>query len=75
MTELVHHVAGKNIKTKAQALEDFWAFHRGANGNRRSDPEDFIKVKQVRQRNHSGGFDIFYTVPSRILNKEVRPHD
>lgn len=71
MTDLVHHTAGRSIKTKAQALADFWAFHRASNGNRRSDPEQFIKVKQVRQRN-SGGFDIFYTVPSRILNKEVK---
>jgi hypothetical protein len=69
MIELVHHAAGIHIKTREQALADFWAHQRAANGGRRTDPEKFITVKQVRQRN-SGSFDVFYAVPARILKKE-----
>lgn len=66
--ELLHHVAGKDLRTREQALAAFYADLRRANGNRRLDPEDFVEVVQARTRGGRGGWDIFYKVPSRIIN-------
>src|SRR3990170_4282131 len=38
-------VAGKDIRSKDDALTEFFDFHRRHNGNRRTDPVDFIAVE------------------------------
>jgi hypothetical protein len=71
MTTLKDHIAGKGITSRDAALEEFWAKHRLYNGGRRSPPESFITVKQVRQVHSNAGdsFDVFYEVPSHIINE------
>ena len=72
-TILKHHIGERGIDTPQKALGRFWDHMKSANGNRRLDPEEFITIHQVRQgsaaRGMSGSFDIFYSVPSRILRK------
>jgi len=65
---LRHHVAGKGIQTREQALEEFYRYHESHNGTRRSNPREFMKSVQARN-NGQGGWDVYYSVPSRILRK------
>jgi len=57
-------VAGKDIRSKDDALTEFFAFHRRHNGNRRTDPVDFIAVEDVKP--DGGGYWITYQVPPRM---------
>jgi hypothetical protein len=63
---LHHHLAVKGVRTREQALEDFYRYHDAHNGTRRTSPREFIKVNQARS-NGQGAWDIYYSVPSRIL--------
>jgi hypothetical protein len=58
-------VSGKGIRTKEQALEEFYAFHRAHNGGRWTDPVEFITVESV-EGDGFGGFVVLYQVPARM---------
>jgi hypothetical protein len=62
------HIGVKGVKTREQALEEFYRSHDEHNGNRRTSIREFAKVHQVRT-NGQGGWDVYYSVPSRILRK------
>lgn len=59
---LVHKVCGVDAD-RDEVLRQFYEDLRGANGNRRADPERFAKVIRV------SGCTVYYRVPKRILNE------
>lgn len=58
-------VSGKDIRSKEDALEEFYRFHRAHNGGRRTDPVDLLKVESV-ERIAECGYIILYQVPARM---------
>lgn len=62
------YICGKGIKTKEDALEEFWRFQNKYKGKRRGDQRKVVKILSVRhqQSKHGGGFWISYQIPWRI---------
>ena len=60
--KLVHKVCGVGAD-REEVLKQFYEDLRSANGNRRTDPERFVKIVRVSR------CTVYYCVPKRILNE------
>jgi len=58
-------VSGRGIRTREDALTEFYDFHRRHNGGRRTDPVDLLTIEGIT-RVAECGFEITYQVPPRM---------